>query len=142
MEEKLIMYLEHMEKLLSGMLELAERQQSALIRIDTKELEQITNYQNALAKNLRETEQQRIKYIMSSFNISLKEASVLPLSFIERKTKSKVIADFRKKLAILTTSLYNLNITNRVLANRAKNSVKEIFSVFSNGSNHVCNVKI
>jgi flagellar biosynthesis/type III secretory pathway chaperone len=142
MEKKLIQYLEHIEKLLDGMVELAERQQIALIRIDIKELEQITAYQVNFAKNLRETEQQRIKFLMTALNLNFKDATSLPISLIAKKLNSPVVREYKDKLSKLTLKLQTLNSANRILSTRASTSVKEIFNVFSKNSNHVCNVKI
>lgn len=142
---KLFNFLQFEQQLLQEMIRLAERQKVALVKFNIKELEEITSYQEELAKSLRQAEEQRIAYLMSWLNISRAEALKLKLSTIEKQFPDdniKEIKKLKKNLAKLVNILQELNLTNRVLANRAKSSVSNMLSVLSNGNNYVCNVKI
>jgi flagellar biosynthesis/type III secretory pathway chaperone len=142
---KLFNFLQFEQQLLQEMIRLAERQKVALVKFNIKELEEITSFQEELAKSLRQAEEQRIAYLMSWLNISRSEALKIKLSSIEKQFSGNEIKEIRKlkkNLANLVNILQELNLTNRVLANRAKSSVSNMLSILSNGNNYVCNVKI
>lgn len=142
---KLFNFLQFEQQILQEMVRLAERQKEALVKFNVKELEEITSYQEELALGLRKAEEQRIAYIMSWFGISRTEALKIRLSTIESKLSSEEaieIRKFKKNMAKLVNILQELNLTNRVLANRAKSSVSTMMNVLTNGNNHVCNVRV
>ncbi|HOK14141.1 MAG TPA: flagellar protein FlgN [Candidatus Kapabacteria bacterium] len=142
---KLFNFLQFEQQLLQEMIRLAERQKVALVKFNIKELEEITSFQEELAKSLRQAEEQRIAYLMSWLNISRTEALKLKLSTIEKQFPNEDTKELRKlkrNLAKLVNILQDLNLTNRVLANRAKSNVSNILAVLSNGNNYVCNVQI
>lgn len=145
MLSNLFAYLKHEQILLEEMVELAQRLQKALVKFDTVNLEDITTYQAALAKGLREAEEQRINLLMAWLNISKAEAASLRLSSIESHLNQDEIHRVRlvrKNLRELVNQLQQTNTTNRLLANRGRTSVREILSIFTNGNNVVCNVKV
>ncbi|NLO20117.1 MAG: flagellar protein FlgN [Ignavibacteria bacterium] len=145
MLSNLFAYLKHEQILLEEMVELAQRLQKALVKFDTVNLEDITTYQAALAKGLREAEEQRINLLMAWLNISKAEAASLRLSSIESHLNQDEIHRVRlvrKNLRELVNQLQQTNTTNRLLANRGRASVREILSIFTNGNNVVCNVKV
>ena len=145
MLDKLLLYLRHEMSLLGELVKLAEVQQDALIRFNISELEGISAAQDSLSKNLRETEEKRIKLLMNGLNISRREAASLRLSVIENKYEGKElleIKNLRLCLRDLLTKLNNYNATNRALTNRARASIQNIISVFTNNGSAVCNVKV
>jgi len=82
---------------------------------------------------------------MAWLKIPKAEAAGLKLTSLEshlKKDEINEIRNIRKNLRDLVNKLQQTNITNRLLANRGRASVREILSVFSNGNNVVCNVKI
>lgn len=145
MIEKLLLYLKYEEQLIDELVSIAEKQQIALIKYNLTELERLTAYQEETSKLLHQTEESRINLIATWLGLSKKEASSIWLSEIEQKVKTEELAELRqikKSLSIKINKLSNLNSTNRLLANRARNNVNQIISVISDGNNHLCNVKV
>jgi hypothetical protein len=141
----LLTFLKYEEQLMGEMLNLASKQQDALIKFNTSQLEQVTQYQIEIAKNLRNAEEKRINLLMNNFGLSRKEAVNLKLSAIAEKFDTDEAAELirmRNSLREQIDNLQSINLVNRVLANRAKNSVREILGFFTNGSNRVCNVRV
>ncbi len=142
---KLYNFLQFEQQLLQEMIRLAERQQIALVKFNIVELEEITSYQEELAKGLRGAEEQRISYLMAWFGVSRKEAMSIRLSRFEENLaldELKEIRSIKRKMSKLVNNLQELNLTNRVLANRAKSSISNMMNIISNGRSHVCNVTI
>lgn len=145
MNVNLLAYLKHEEQLLKEIVVLAEKQQKALIKYDAIMLEEIVSYQNVMGKSLRKAEENRINLLVRWLGISVGEASKLKLSAIEKhfeKEELKELKKLRVSLRSLVSELNSLNNTNRVLTNRARMSVGEMISHFTNGRNYVCNVKV
>ncbi len=145
MTSNLFTYLKHEQQLLSELVSLAEKQQKALVKYDTTMLDEIASYQNVVVKTLRQAEDHRINMLMSWLNLSRVEASSLKLSALEKYFKNeelKELKTIRTELKKLMTQLQSLNTLNRVLANRAKNSVREMLNNFTNNNNFVCNVRV
>lgn len=145
MNVNLLAYLKHEEQLLKEIVVLAEKQQKALIKYDAIMLEEIVSYQNVMGKSLRKAEENRINLLVRWLGISISEASKLKLSAIEKhfeKEELKELKKLRTSLRSLVAQLNSLNNTNRVLTNRARMSVGEMISHFTNGRNYVCNVKV
>jgi flagellar biosynthesis/type III secretory pathway chaperone len=141
----LFSYLKHEQNLLKELLTLADKQQKALIKFNTKELESITAYQVEVSTGLKDAEEHRITMLMNLFGIARKDAVNLTLSSLERYYQGEDLDEIRQlrlELRALTSKLQSINTMNRVLANRARNSVGELLSVFTNGTNRICNVKI
>ncbi len=145
MIEKLLLYLKYEEQLIDELVSISEKQQNALIKYNLPELERLTAYQEETSKLLHQTEDNRINLIASWLGLSKKDASGIWLSEIEQKVKTEEVAELRqikKSLSIKINKLSNLNSTNRLLANRARNNVNQIISIISDGNNHLCNVKV
>ena len=145
MEHKLFGYLQYEYQLLQEMIRLAERQQVALVKYHISELSEITSFQEALIKSIRDAEGKRISYLMEWLKISMKDAVELQLSaIIERITDSEIssqLKDIRSELRKSIERLYNLNATNRLLTNRARLNIKDMMT-FITGGKSVCNVEI
>ncbi len=142
---KLFTYLKHEQQLLNELISLAEKQQKALIRFDSAELEKIATYLAEVAKTLRDAERYRINLLMSWLNISSAQARQIKLSAFEKLLKSdelNALRTMRLSLRDLIIKFHTMNATNRALANRARNSVREILANLTNGSNNMCNVTI
>ncbi|MFW5663368.1 MAG: hypothetical protein ACOCZW_06560, partial [Bacteroidota bacterium] len=60
MLDKLMNFLKHEEHLLSELVELAAKQQIALVKFDMRMLEEVSKFQEAVANSLRESEDKRI----------------------------------------------------------------------------------
>jgi hypothetical protein len=145
MMTNLLTYLKYEKQLLKEMVILAQKQQSALIKFNANELDKITSYQFEVSKSLKNAEEKRIKMLMSMFGITRVEATNLKLSnVIERMNKDDMIEleTMKNDMNKLISNLQQFNTLNRVLANRARNSVREILTILTNGTNSVCNVKI
>lgn len=144
MEDNIFKYLDYQKKVLQDLLELARIQQTALVHFDMNSLEEITAKQDANQMNLRKAEDLRIKFIIEWLGISRTQASTMKLSefahYVSFGTQYK-IAIYKDELNKLINELNVLNTTNRILANRAKNSVNTMLNMLTDG-NTVCNVKI
>ena len=142
---KLLSFLRHEQDLISRLLKMSEKQQRALIRFDTGELENIAFAQEQVINKLREAENKRIQFLMAWLKIPKQTAMNLKLSSIEKQLKTDeriAMKALRLKIRALMKKLHTFNNLNRVLANRARNSVRETLSFITNSGNHVCNVKI
>lgn len=145
MSAKLFNYLQFEKQILQELVRLSERQQKALVKYNISELEEVSSYQEELAKSLRRAEEQRIDFIMNWLAVSRNEAQGIGMSQLEKRFKNeelKELKDLRKALKQLLTNLQTLNSTNRMLANRARSSISEMMGVMTNGRNHVYNVRV
>ena len=145
MNHNLLALLKFEHQLLKEMVSLAEQQQNHLIKFSAIELEKISSYQSEISSNLRLAEEKRIKILMNDLKMSRNQAMNLTMSEIVRNFVSEDAAEYKtlqKELKYLVNKLQNFNVVNRVLANRARISVRELLGFFTNGTNQVCNVKI
>ncbi len=142
---KLFTYLKHEQQLLAQLVALAEKQQKALISFNAADLEKVTAMQEEIARSVESAEEYRIRLLITTFNLSRKDALRLKLSTIanaldqDQKTALLKIKDNIKELIF---RLNTVNKLNRTLAYRARNYVKEALGVLTNGTNQVCNIKI
>ncbi len=142
---KLFTYLKHEQQLLQELVSLAEKQQKALVRINAAELEKIAAVQEEITQTMRNAEEYRLKLIMTTFDISRREAIKMNLSSIGSCLESeerKALFVLRDSIRLLVSRLQLLNKSNRALALRAKNYVREALGMLTNGTNQVCNVKV
>lgn len=145
MLSNLFQFLLHEKQLLKELIELAERQQKALVEYKIEDLEEITGCQAELSASLREAEDRRLAMLAAALKVSRTEAAAMTMTKLEQYFDADELNELRRlkhELRSLTNSLRNLNLVNRVLANRARRSVADILSMFRNGFNHVCNVKV
>lgn len=144
MLSQLIQYMEYEKILLGQLVKYAELQQEALKNFDVKSVEKFSEIQDKVSQKLKQTEKDRIEMIMKWMGLSRKDATNLKLSTIEKKLKGdnfKIVSNLRETLSELTTKLYDLNKNNRILINRAKNSVQNMMEIFT-GGRRICNVKV
>jgi len=145
MSAKLITYLKYEEQLLSELLNLAEQQQNALIKMKFDELNLITGLQNEVSSNLRKAEDTRLTILANWLKISKSKANVLKLSDLARLCSKEEYIELDKlkvDMSNLMARLYEINTTNRILTNRARHSFNEMIQILTNGTNNVCNVKV
>jgi Mg2+ and Co2+ transporter CorA len=137
MEQKLYGYLQFEQQLLQEMIRLATRQQQALVGYHLSELSEITSFQEALVKNIRQAEDKRIALLMQWLGISKREATMLKLSSLENKFKNGEVAEnmkhIQRNIKEMVTQLNTLNKTNRLLTNRARQNVKEMMNYITGG---------
>ena len=145
MENKLFGYLQYEYQLLQEMIRLAERQQVALVKYQISELTEITSFQEALIKSIRDAERKRVLYLMEWLKINMNDAAKLNLSDIIEQMKDEQICsklkDIRRELRKSIERLQNLNATNRLLTNRARINVKELLG-YATGGKAVFNVEV
>lgn len=146
MLSKLVKYLQYEQGLIKEMIELAQKQQTALVTFDTASLERITFRQETLSNKLREAEAMRVNLLIQWLKISKQDAMNLRMSTIEKQLKNNeeriAMKALRIKIMALLKKLHTFNNLNRSLANRARNSVRETLSYLTNNGKHVCNVKV
>ncbi len=145
MSDKLFAYLKYEQDLLGELLEVAGRQQQALVNFDIAMLNDVASQQQNLSRALREAEERRLMLIGNLLGLGRAEAQKLTLSSLEKyftgEEQSEIIK-LRKELKRLLENINSVNITNRVLANRARRSVQEVLQIVTNGGNHFYNVKV
>lgn len=142
---KLFTYLKHEQQLLKQLVSLAEKQQKALINFNATELEKVTAMQEEISKSIETAEEYRIRLLITTFNLSRKDALKLKLSSIASimdQDEKAALQSMKESIRDLIIKLHTLNKLNRTLAIRARNYVKEALGVLTNGTNQVCNVKI
>lgn len=123
----------------------AQTQQTALIHHDADELDRLAAEQQELLASMQQKEVSRWKILAATLNISTREASQMAMSELIPKLEGYE-QDVFKKLQTELKGLLNewqlLNATNRVLAFRARASVKEILTFFAESDVRVCNVRV
>jgi signal transduction histidine kinase len=145
MSAKLITYLKYEEQLLKELLNLAEQQQNALIKMKFDELNLITGLQDEVSSNLRKAEDTRLTIIANWLKINKSKAISLGISDIAKlcsKEEHIELVQLKGSMNKLMTKLQEINTTNRVLTNRAKHSINEMIQILTNGTNNVCNVRV
>lgn len=145
MIEKLMIYLRYEEQLLQELVDLAKIQQACLINLHLNKLDDISSELEELLNRLRNAEDARINYIADWLNIAKKEASSMTMTQIiafSDNNNYSVLSLMQESMNALTNQLVTLNLTNRVLTNRAKHSVSELINILTNGTNNVCNVRV
>ncbi len=123
----------------------AEAQQTALIYHEADELDRLAAQQQELLALMQQKEVFRWKILASQLNISTKEASQIAMSELIPTLdgyQQDIFKKLQSELAELVTKWQSLNSTNRVLAFRARASVKEILTFFAESDVRVCNVRI
>lgn len=143
---KLFTYLKRESELIDELITLAGKQQRALVNFDAGMLEEVTSFQEALANNLHSTENQRIKYLTSTLNITTSEAISLKLSSLEKNAVSEEeleqLRSIRNEMQQKLEIYHELNITNRMLTNRSMSNIREMIALFTSGGRRVCNVTV
>ncbi|OYT14587.1 MAG: hypothetical protein B7C24_17520 [Bacteroidetes bacterium 4572_77] len=129
--------------LLQTIIDLSEEQQQILVKFDLKAIETITvRIENAMLK-LNEWSQKRIEIVANKLQIEQYEAKKLSFSdyqtYFGLEDKDDLI---KKSYAEKTKKMYSINSVNRMLANRASHSIKDMVSIMMSGNNNACNVKI
>lgn len=145
MVDKIIQVIELEKTLLSELLEIVMKQQSALVKLKISELAELSSYQEEISKKIRSLELTRLNMVASYLSISRSEASSITMSelakYVNHDDSNKLI-ELRNSMKDLHTKLYNGLLTNRLLSNRAKVSFSNILSVVTKGSNQIYNVEI
>ena len=121
----------------------AEAQQIALIYHEVEELDHLAAQQQELLALMQQKEVSRWKILASQLNISTKEASQIAMSELIPSLEDNQQDIFKKlqsELSELVIKWQSVNSTNRVLAFRARASVKEILAFFAESDVRVCNV--
>lgn len=145
MFEKFIECLSVEKDVIEKLVKLAKSQQQCLIKFDISQLNEITPNQDYLQKQLKSYEEYRVKLLMKWLEINSNDALSLKLTTLEKKLNKKDMAllrPIRIELQKLVLELQNLTNTNRVLVNRAKNSVQNIMNLFTRNGNQIVNKKI
>ncbi|MGQ9818535.1 MAG: flagellar protein FlgN [Candidatus Kapaibacteriales bacterium] len=135
--------LEEEYQLLNQILKQMELQKQAMIKYDISEVEREANILLDLIRKLKILEDTRINLLARDFKLSKREASKIKMSkVIENFPHNEKIQKIHNEFSKLVPSIIAINSINNLLANRALNSLSEIMSFLSNGSNSVCDVKI
>lgn len=146
MLKDLTKYLKHEAQLVNKLLELAQKQQKALVNFDIDSLYDLSRFQNDISVSFKRVENQRIEMLMEWFGISRNQAMNLRISQLEsafNKHDLRELKELRKNLRTMLIDLNNINNTNRVLSNRAKHSIGEMMHALSKkGETQVCNVRV
>ena len=146
MDEKFIDFLKREKELSEKLLLLSNRLREALMSQRQDLVEKITNDQHTITAKLKEMEERRLRYLVSKLSISRVDATQLKLSEIEQSMEGENKIELRRiRIAMkkIVAELQEANTTNRLLSNRAKNSVNNIISILnSRNGRKVCDVKV
>lgn len=146
MDEKFVDFLQREKELTEKLLMLSNRLRDALMSQRQDLVEKISQDQHIITAKLKEMEERRLRYMVSKLSISRVEASQLRLSEIEKTVEGENKIDLRRiRIAMkkIVSELQEVNTTNRLLSNRAKNSVTNIISTLnSRNGRKVCDVKV
>ena len=145
MFDKILQIVELEKVLLKDLINLMKEQQTALVKLQISKLAELIHNQEELSKRIRSLELSRINLIASLLKISKMEASSITMTELAKfvnQTESHQLLKVRDEMKTLNTSFSNLSITNRLLANRAKNSFANILSILTNGSSQIYNVSV
>ena len=146
MEEQFIEFLKNEKSLADKLLALSEKLRDALMKYDKNLVEKISESQHHIAVKLKEMEEMRIRFLVTQFKISRMDASKLKLSEIEDKFSNEIRVEIKKiRIAMkrIAKQLAEVNSENRILSNKAKNSVNSIITQLDlNSSRKVCDVTV
>ncbi len=145
MFDKILQIVELEKVLLKDLINLMKEQQTALVKLQISKLAELIHNQEELSKKIRSLELSRINLIASLLRISKMEASSITMTELAKfvnQAESHQLLKVRDEMKTLNSSFSNLSITNRLLANRAKNSFANILSILTNGSNQIYNVSV
>ena len=146
MDEKFVDFLQREKELTEKLLMLSNRLREALMSQRQDLVEKISQDQHIITAKLKEMEERRLRYMVSKLCISRVEASQLRLSEIEKTVEGENKIDLRRiRIAMkkIVSELQEVNTTNRLLSNRAKNSVTNIITTLnSRNGRKVCDVKV
>jgi hypothetical protein len=129
--------------LLDEVLKLSEKQQKALVDFDIKKVERITYLIEQASKELNHATRQRVNFVADALHLDPYDTKSLKLSEYEEIFELNGKAEEIKKLfREKTKAMYSMNAVNRMLANRASHSIKDMLAIMMNGNRKVCNVRI
>ena len=145
MIDKILKIIELEKQFIIEMNDVLAKQQNALIHLHIGDLPELNTYQEDIAKKLKSLEATRINMIATMFNIPSSKAIAITLTDLAAlvdPSYTPMLKKLRDEMNALNIKYANLANTNRMLANRAKNSFTQIISVLTNGNNQVYNVKV
>lgn len=146
MDEKFVDFLKREKELSEKLLMLSGRLREALMSQRQDLVEKISQDQHIITAKLKEMEERRLRYMVSKLSISRVEASQMRLSEIEKTVEGENKIELRRiRIAMkkIVSELQDVNTTNRLLSNRAKNSVSNIITALnSRNGRKVCDVKV
>lgn len=146
MDEKFVDFLKREKELSEKLLMLSGRLREALMSQRQDLVEKISQDQHIITAKLKEMEERRLRYMVSKLSISRVEASQMRLSEIEKTVEGENKIELRRiRIAMkkIVSELQEVNTTNRLLSNRAKNSVSNIITALnSRNGRKVCDVKV
>lgn len=141
----IISVLEDERVMMYELVKYARFQQKALIYHDADELDRLAAEQKELLAAMQQKEVSRWKLLAARLGISTRDASELAMSELIPTLEGYEQEVFKKlhaELKGLLSEWQLLNATNRVLAFRARASVKEILTFFAESNVRVCNVQV
>lgn len=142
---KFLTFLKFEEQLLNELLRLSQRQQTAIVKNNIQEIQEINSYQSELNKNLLKTEDERMLILSNWLNISRADSRKVKISDLKKylnKDEVKELQKVQKNFDSLVSQLLTTNNTNRMLINRARINIKEMIDYLTNGTQNVCNIKV
>lgn len=142
--EDLLKTLQEQAGMIRELIRSAEDQQEALIHLRGDELEKITQRQTELLLLMQQKERLRWHIVNSEMGVKKQDAPRATLTELletMHEYEQEMYGSIRNELTTLLARLQQLNNTNRLLAQRARNSTAHILE-FMRENVTVCNVKI
>lgn len=122
-----------------------EKQHLDLKEYNISEIEKNSLDLDSSIRKLNKLEEERIQFFMEWFKLSKKEAALLRISTLEKNLKGEaleIVGILKDELNSLNAKINFYNRHNKILTNRARNSVGKIMKLLSNSHKTVFNVKV
>lgn len=142
--DDLLTTLQDQAGMLRELIRSSEEQQQALVHLRADELEKITQKQTELLLLMQQKERLRWHILTTDLGMNRQDAPRATLSELlgtMQDYEQEMYGSIRNELATLLARLQQLNNTNRLLAQRARNSTSHILD-FMRDNVSICNVKI
>lgn len=132
-------------QILESVLDLATRQQQALIHFDTEAIESMVTQHGNHVQNIDAHEQRRLRLLSATFQIPLDQARRMCLrdlaSIVDPLHAEELLA-VRTAMNAVSEKIQFVNSVNRVLALRGRNSVRETLEHVRSRNAHVINASL
>lgn len=132
-------------EILESVLDLATRQQQALIRFDSDAIETMVAQHGVYVQSIDAHEQRRIRLLAATFQVSTDQArkmSLRDLASIVDPTHAEELLAIRTMLTTVSEKIQFVNSVNRVLALRGRNSIRETLDHVRSRNAHVVNASL
>ncbi|MFM8473887.1 MAG: flagellar protein FlgN [Candidatus Kapaibacterium sp.] len=133
------------QSILESVLDLATRQQQALIHFDTEAIETMVTQHGSYVQSIDAHEQRRLRLLSATFQMTMEQArrmSLRDLASIVDPVHAEELLVVRSAMNGVSEKIQFVNSVNRVLALRGRNSVRETLEHVRSRNAHVVNASL